>query len=222
MKLYQIRKGQLVYYNNELHRIYGVKQMYKQSVHAIRLRDLTQILTTAASVEKYKPNEHDSFVFNRNVYTLSKRNAEEGDHIIIHNPKPDPLDTYSLNEIDVVESSDKNGVTTSNSHGLKHYEYMVMEPGRADASNPIDYQSMENVTAENLDDSALGPVITTSSEQLPRVGSIYRKKDDNELLEAMVIAIKGQTIYLGGGLEVPLHELTDSDIWEVIYHLLDM
>lgn len=51
MKLYQIRKGQLVYYNNELHRIYGVKQMYKQSVHAIRLRDLTQILTTAASVE---------------------------------------------------------------------------------------------------------------------------------------------------------------------------
>lgn len=122
----------------------------------------------------------------------------------------------------MVESSDKNGVTTSNSHGLKHYEYMVMEPGRADASNPIDYQSMENVTAENLDDSALGPVITTSSEQLPRVGSIYRKKDDNELLEAMVIAIKGQTIYLGGGLEVPLHELTDSDIWEVIYHLLDM
>lgn len=221
MKLYQIRKGQFVYYNNELHRIYGVKQMYKQSVHAIRLRDLTQVLTTAASVEKYKPKEHDSFVFNRHVYTLSKRNAEEGDHVLIHNPKPDSLDTYSLNEIDVVESSDKNGVTTNNSHGLKHYEYLVMEPGRADNSNPIDYQSMEGVDAENLDDSALGPVITTSSEQLPRVGSIYRKKVDDELLEAMVIAIKGQKIYLGGGLEVPLDELSNSDKWEVVYHLLD-
>ncbi|MBX9976586.1 hypothetical protein [Cytobacillus firmus] len=222
MKLYQIRKGQFVYYNNELHRIYGVKQMYKQSVHAIRLRDLTQVLTTAASVEKYRPKEHDSFVFNRNVYTLNKRNAEEGDQILIHNPKPDPLDTYSLNEIDVVESSDKNGVTTSNSHGLKHYEYLVMEPGRADGSNPIDYHSMEHVAAENLDDSALLPVNTAGSVHLPRVGSIYRKKDDNELLEAMVIAIKGQTIYMGGGLEVLLDELTDTEKWEVVYHLLDM
>ncbi|MFC6604378.1 hypothetical protein ACFQDF_27080 [Ectobacillus funiculus] len=62
MKLYQVRKGQFVYYNNELHKVYGVKPMYKLSVHLIKLRDLTQHITKAASVEKYIPRENDSFI----------------------------------------------------------------------------------------------------------------------------------------------------------------
>ncbi len=79
MKLYQVRKGQFVYYNNELHRVYSVKPLYKQSVHLIRLRDLTQHLTKAARVERYKPQNLDSFVFNRQAFTLcNDRKAEEG------------------------------------------------------------------------------------------------------------------------------------------------
>ena len=92
MKLFQVRKGQFVFYKNELHRVYAVKPMVKQSVHLIRLRDLSQHLSSAAEVDKYQPKELDSFIFNRNIYTLSKdRRAEEGDFILITNPNPDYL-----------------------------------------------------------------------------------------------------------------------------------
>jgi hypothetical protein len=222
VKLYQVRKGQFVYYNNELHRVYGVKPMYKLSVHLIRLRDLTQHLTNAASVERYKPKELDSFIYNHKAYTLNhNRKAEEGDFILIHNPMPDSLDTYSLNEIDVVETSDKHGVITSNSHGIKHNEYLLMIPGRAPDSHPIDYQNTESAEAESLQDIGDNLLNNPNSELLPTLGDIYKKKDSNELLEAMVVAIKGQTVYLGGGLEMSQEELLNTDKWEFLYNLLD-
>ncbi|MFH7819794.1 hypothetical protein [Neobacillus thermocopriae] len=222
MKLYQVRKGQFVYYNNELHRVYGVKPMFKQSVHLIRLRDLTQHLTTAASVEKYKPKERDSFIFNHRVYTLrNDRQAEPGDFILIHNPMPDSLDTYSLNEIEVVETADKKGVITSNSQGIKHNEYLLMVPGRASDSNPIEYQDIERAAAENMQDTDLDQLPHPINGLLPSIGDIYLKKDQDELFEAMVVAIKGQTVYLGGGLEVSQEELMNPDKWEFLYNLLD-
>lgn len=222
MKLYQVRKGQFVYYNNELHKVYGVKPMYKQSVHLLRLKDLNQVLTNAASVERYRAKELDSFIFNHKAYTLSKdRKAEAGDHILIHNPLPDSLDTYSLNEIDVVESVDKQGVITSNSHGIKHNEYLLMVPGRAGGSHPIDYQNMEGVEAEALDDLGLHHLINPNSELLPSLGDIYKRKDSDEFFEGMVIAIKGRMVHLGGGLEVPYEELMNTDKWEFLYNLLD-
>ena len=134
---------------------------------------------------------------------------------------PDSLDTYSLNEIEVVETVDKQGVVTSNSHGIKHNEYLLMVPGRANDSHPIDYQNIEGVEAENFD--TIGPhhLNHPDSELLPALGDIYKKKDSNELFEAMVIAIKGQTVYLGGGLEVSQEELINTDKWEFLYNLLD-
>lgn len=72
MKLYQVRKGQFVYFNNELHRVYSVKPMYKQSVHLVKLKDLTQHLTNASKVERYKPMHLDSFIFNNKPFTLHK------------------------------------------------------------------------------------------------------------------------------------------------------
>ena len=222
MKLYQVRKGQFVYYDNELNRVYGVKPIYKQSVHLIRLRDLTQHLTNAASVERYKPNELDSFIFNHKAYTLSKeRKAEKGDYVLIHNPMPDSLDTYSLNEIEVVEEVDKHGIITSNSHGIKHNEYLLMVPGRAKASRPIDYQNTENAEAENLDDIKSHNSSNPNIELLPTLGDIYKKKDGDELFEAMVVAIKGQTVFLGGGIEVSQDKLIDTNKWEFLYNLLD-
>jgi hypothetical protein len=220
VKLYQVRKGQFVYYNNELHKVYGVKPMYKLSVHLIKLRDLTQHITNAASVEKYKPKENDSFIFNHKTYTLRKdRNAVAGDYILINNPMPDSLDTYSLNEIELVETADNKGVITGNSHGVKHNEYLLMVPGRAAGSNPIDYKDKAIDGDENLSDA--GTIGNPSSELLPTLGDIYKKKDNDSILEAMVVAIKDQTIYLGGGLEVTQEELMNTEKWEFLYNLLD-
>ena len=220
MKLYQVRKGQFVYYNNELHKVYGVKPMYKLSVHLIKLRDLTQHITNAVSVEKYKPKEFDSFIFNHKAYTLSKnRKAEAGDYILINNPMQDSLDTYSLNEIDLVETADNKGVITSNSHGVKHNEYLLMVPGRAADSNPIDRKDKTNDEDENVNETGTPGVLT--SEQLPSLGDIYKKKDNDAIVETMVIAIKDQTVYLGGGFEVNQNELMDNGKWEFLYNLLD-
>lgn len=196
--------------------------MYKLSVHLLRLRDLTQHITNAASVEKYKPKEQDSFIFNHKAYTLSgNRKAEEGDLLLIHNPMPDSLDTYSLNEIDVVETVDKQGVVTSNSHGIKHNEYLLMVPGRTPNSHPIDYQNTGDTEPENLHDNPTNDIKQMNSNQLPSVGDIYKKIGNNEELEAMVVAIKGETVYLGSGLSVSQEELLDPDKWEYLYHLLD-
>nr|WP_263324020.1 hypothetical protein [Neobacillus sp. Marseille-Q6967] len=222
MKLYQVRKGQFVYYNNLLHRVYGVKPMYKQSVHLMKLRDLTQHLTTAAQVERYKPRELDSFIFNHKAYTLrNDRKAEVGDYILIHNPMPDSLDTYSLNEIDVVETVDKQGVITSNSHGIKHNEYLLMVPGRSNGNHPIDYQHIENVEADNLQTIDFNNLSKANDEMLPTIGDVYKKKDNDVLFEAMVVAIRGETVFLGGGLELSQKELTGSEKWEYLYNFYD-
>jgi hypothetical protein len=222
VKLYQVRKGQFVYYNNEIHKVYGVKPMYKLSVHLIKLRDLTQHITNAASVEKYKPKEYDSFIFNHKAYTLRKdRNAESGDYILINNPMPDSLDTYSLNEIELVETADNKGVITGNSHGVKHNEYLLMVPGRSPDSNPIDYKDKANDEDESLTDIVAQGLPT--SELLPSIGDIYKNKnkDKDSIVEAMVVAIKDQTVYLGGGLEITQEELMNTEKWEFLYNLLD-
>jgi hypothetical protein len=218
VKLYQVRKGQFVYYNNELHKVYGIKPMYKLSIHLIRLRDLTQHLAQSAQVERYKPKELDSFYFNKKIYTLRNRIAEEGDYILIHNPRPDSLDTYSLNEIEMVETVDKKGIITSNSHGVKHNEYFLMEPGRDKESHPIDFKDIETADLENFQDIES---LTLNSELLPSIGDIYKRKDSTEFFESMVVAVKDQTVYLGGGIEVSLGELINADKWEFLYNLQD-
>jgi hypothetical protein len=221
LKLYQVRKGQFVYYNNELHKVYGVKPMYKQSVHIIKLRDLTQHLTKSAEVERYKPKELDSFIFNQKAYTLKNRTAEVGDYILIHNPMPDSLDTYSLNEIELVETVDKKGIITSNSHGVKHNEYLLMEAGRLKGCYPIDFKDIKIIDSANLQEIDSQNSSNLNSEWLPSIGDIYKKKDTTELFETMVVAIKDQTVYLGGGIEVSPIELMNADKWEFLYHLQD-
>lgn len=217
VKLFQVRKGQFVYYKNELHRVYSVKPMYKQSVHLMRLRDLTQHLSSAAEVEKYQPKELDSFIFNKNKYTLSKdRKAEEGDFILITNPNPDYLDHYSLNEIEVVRTVENKGVITNKSNGIRHNEYLLMVPGINEQSNPIDYQDIQNIDESNLNDQS-----DVNDDLLPTIGDVYRKNDQEALIEMMVVGIKGDRIFLGGELELPHEELMNTEKWEFLYNLLD-
>lgn len=217
MKLYQVRKGQFVYYNNELHKVYGVKPIYKLSVHLIKLRDLSQHITNSASVMRYIPRENDSFIYDHKVYTLrNNQKPVAGDLILINNPNPDTLDHYSLNEIEMVETVDSKGVITSDLDGIKHSEYLLMVPGRAPDSHPIDYKDMVNIS-EDIDN--ISPqIIHPYGELSTQLGDIYKKKDNDVLIEAMVVAINGQTIYLGGGLEVPHEELMDSNKWEFQYN----
>lgn len=217
MKLFQVRKGQIVYYQNELHRVYSVKPMVKQSVHLMRLRDLSQHLSSAAEVDRYQPKELDSFIFNKNVYTLSKnRKAEEGDFILITNPNPDYLDHYSLNQIEVVATVENKGVVTTNSNGIRHNEYLLMVPGRDANSNPIEYRDIQDIEESNLQDQP-----DVSSDLFPVIGDVYRKNEKDAVIEAMVVAIQGNTIFLGGGLELPHEELMDNEKWEFLYNLLD-
>ncbi|MET0785425.1 MAG: hypothetical protein ABWX61_04655 [Paenisporosarcina sp.] len=217
MKLFQVRKGQFVYYKNELHRVYSVKPMVKQSVHLMRMRDLSQHLSSAAEVDKYQPKELDSFIFNKNIYTLSKnRKAEEGDFILITNPNPDYLDHYSLNAIEVVATVENKGVITNNSNGIRHNEYLLMVPGRADNSNPIEYRDIQAIEENNFNDQS-----DVINDMLPTIGDVYRKNDKDELIESMVVAVQGNTIFLGGGLKLPHEDLMNNEKWEFLYNILD-
>lgn len=216
MNLLQVRKGQFVYYNNELHKVYAVKTMFKQSVHLYRLRDMSQHLCIAKDIEKYQPKVNDSFIFNKKRYTLNKdRNAQVGDYILITNPDPDYLDHYSLNEIEVVASVESKGVVTTNSNGIKHSEYLLMVPGRFEYSNPIDYKDKSYSNEEDWDDNDL----LNDEEFSLSIGDVFKKTDIG--LEAMVIAIQGDTVFLGGGFQLPQKELMDYGNWEYLYNISD-
>jgi len=223
VKLYQVRKGQFVYYNNELHRVYSVKPLYKQSVHLIRLRDLTQHLTKAARVERYKPQNLDSFAFNRQAFTLcNDRKAEEGDYILITNPHPDSLDYYSLNEIEIVSTVEKNGVITTKSNGIRHSEYLLMVPGRKEDSRPIDYQDGGNMADEDLNTFESHQLETNNLDlEMPNIGDVYKKNNSDILIKTMVVSIHGETIFLGGDLQLSKEELADTTKWQFLYNLQD-
>jgi hypothetical protein len=219
MKLYQVRKGQFVYFNNELHRVYSVKPIYKQSIHLIKLKDLTQHLTNASEVEKYKPQHLDSFIFNHKAYTLHKdKKAEPGDHILITNPSPDYMDHYTLNEIEIVSAVEPKGVITNKSNGVKHSEYILMVPGRDQDSNPIDY--FDKNMADELTGNDSNQLANSIQGEMPNIGDVYKKQGGNDSIEAMVVAINGETVFLGNNLELSLNELNDSETWEFQYSLL--
>ncbi|HEX7063820.1 MAG TPA: hypothetical protein VF199_02020 [Bacillales bacterium] len=221
VKLYQVRKGQLVYYNNELNRVYSVKPVYRQSIHLVRLRDLEQQLCNAGEIERYKPKHLDTFLFNRKRYTLHyDKKAEKGDYILITKPDPDYMDHYFLNEIEKVASVEKNGVVTNRSNGIKHREYMVMVPGREEGSTPIDYQDDKGLEDPDMYEDQ--PQDNDSdTDQITDIGDVYTKNNSEPPIEAMVVAIHGETVILGGDLQLSKEELADTEKWTFLYNLLE-
>lgn len=213
MRLYNVRKGQFVYYNNELHKVYSVKPFFKQSVHLIRLKDYEQVLTTAKEIDYYKPQHLDSFICNQQRYTLNKNlRAKVGDYILVINPKPDSLDRHHLNAIELVSSLEDNGVISNQQNGIKHNEYWVMVPGKEDNANIIDLQQPSEEEMSNIEKQ----VSAIEEDDFPRIGDVFQKNNADPVMSVMVVGIQGRKIYLGQDIIIDKGELMDSGKWSYV------
>ncbi len=217
LRLINVRKGQFVYYDNKLHKVYSVKPFYKQSVHLIRLSDFEQVLTTARDIDLYKPKHLDSFICNHQRYTLDKyAKAKVGDYILVIDPRPDSLDYHYLHAIEMVSAIEDSGVISNKENGIKHHEYWVMVPGFSEGAQKIDRQ---NPNLKDEEDEVANEV--DEEFHIPKIGDVYQKNDSDPLLQAMVLAIEGQTVYLGGNRQVSVTELIDSDKWSLVINSLE-
>lgn len=222
MRLLNVRKGQFVYYNNTLHKVYSVKPFLKQSVHLIRLEDLGQQLATAKEIDLYKPKHLDSFITNQKRYTLHKEaRAQVGDYILVINPRPDSLDRHHLHAIEMVVSIEELGVITDKSNGIKHNEYWVMVPGLQEGATIIDLQKPDPIYEQEVRDAKDQP-----EEQpdiiYPKIGNVYQNTNSNPNVQSMVVAVKGDVVYLGGNIEISLEEITNTEKWRLMYNISNL
>lgn len=216
MNIFNVRKGQLVYYNNELHQVYSVKPFFRQSVHLIRLRDFKQELTTARTISLHRPQHLDSFTFNRNVYTLDKdKMAAVGDRVMVVYPSPDYLDHHYLNAIEMVASIESNGIISTEENGIKHREYWVMVPDVLEGAKNIDLYD-ESILPEEGET----PFETIASEtRMPRIGDIYEHVKRTPPSTLMVVGIQGENIYLSGGYKIKKKDLENQENWRFKNHV---
>ncbi|MFS0689997.1 hypothetical protein AB1K89_12260 [Sporosarcina sp. 179-K 8C2 HS] len=213
MNLLNVRRGQFVYYQNKLHKVYSVNPFFRKSVHLIRLEDLEQRLVTAREITLYRPKHLDSFTFNYQRYTLHKEvRAKVGDYILIINPKPDSIDHHHLHAIETVSSIEANGVISNKSNGIRHSEYWVMVPGLEEGATIIDLATPE---AHEPNSQAKVQEHHTPPIHIPKIGDVYQKNNSDPVVQAMVVAIKGETVYLGGDIEVHIDKLTKSGVWSL-------
>ncbi|MFS0575100.1 hypothetical protein AB1K83_05675 [Sporosarcina sp. 179-K 3D1 HS] len=220
MNLLNVRKGQFVYYQNKLHKVYSVKPFFKKSVHLIRLEDLEQELVTAKEITLYRPKHLDSFLFNYQRYTLHKDvKAKVGDYILIINPKPDSLDHHHLHAMEIVSSIEANGVISNKSNGIRHSEYWVMVPGLEEGATIIDLEHPDPQASSAHEAIKQEPEVQSGPTYIPKIGDVFQKNNCDPVIQAMVIAIRGEIIYLGGDMEVHLDELTNSNAWSLIAHV---
>ncbi|WP_142827433.1 hypothetical protein [Planococcus soli] len=221
MKLLQVRKGQFVYYQNELHKVYSVKPLAKKSVLMFRVKDMEQVASKADEVTFYKPKHMDSFLFFGARYTLREdRPAEEGGYILITRPDPDYMDHYSLNEFEKVESVEGKNVITTRQNTVKSKEFYVMVPGEEAGSNDIVYFDKFKVSAEQLEqDAQLEEVLREKNAIRPSIGDVYLNLDNTGT--AMVVAIVGEEVTLGTGDRLTFHELYKADNWSYLFNIAD-
>ena len=221
MKLIQVRKGQFVYYNNELHKVYSVKPLAKKSVLMFRVKDMVQVASKADEVSFYKPKHLDSFLFFGSRYTLREDlTAEEGGYILIHKPDPDYMDHYSLNEFEKVETVEGKNVITTRQNTVKFREFLVMEPGESEGSNDIAYFDKSKVDATQLEaDAELLEKIRERDAIRPSIGDVYLNLDNGAT--AMVVAIEKEEVTLGTGDRITFQALFKSDSWNYLYNIND-
>ncbi len=94
-----------------------------------------------------------------------------------------------------------------------------MVPGLEEGANKIELQDPDSSPNEQEKSE---PEPSDSSEiYSPKIGDVYQKNDSNPIIQAMVIAIKGRTIYLGGGIEATKDDLANSEIWSYVFNFLE-
>lgn len=218
MKLFQVRKGQFVFFENELHKVYSVKPMFRKSVHLYRLKDMQQILTSASEIKYYKPKHGDSFIFYGKRYTIDQdEKPNPGDYILITKPAPDLLDHYSLNDIEKVDRPENNNVITTRDNGVKHHEYVMLVPGRIGETQEIAYYDKSLVPeAQQVEDESVHYLAEKYYEQ-PVVGDVYL--DVKEKTKAMVIAVKDHEVILGHGDSLHISDLMNEDNYVFVNRL---
>ncbi|TRM11598.1 hypothetical protein FH966_07765 [Lentibacillus cibarius] len=217
MKLFQVRKGQFVYYKNELHKVYSVKPMFKQSVHLYRLKDMQQDITSAHNIEPCRPKHNDTFIFYGKRYTIDKnKKPEPGDYILIIKPAPDFLDHYSLNEIEKVDSVEDGNVVTTRDNGVKHSEYVVMVPGKLEGSEDIAYYDKALVSEAQLQEDESNALADDNVNfDRPVVGDIYL--DVQNQTKAMIVAMTDDEVYFGHNVKVHVKDLMNENNYKLLY-----
>lgn len=221
MKLLQVRKGQFVYYKNELHKVYSVKPLAKKSVLMFRVKDMEQVDAKADEITFYKPQHLDSFLFFGSRYTLRDDLVpEEGGYILISKPDPDYMDHYSLNEFEKVETVEGRNVLTTRQNTVKFKEFFIMEPGEAEGSKDIAYYDKSKVDASQLEaDKQLIEKIRERDAIRPSIGDVYLNLDNGT--SAMVVAISREEVTLGTGDRLTFQELYRADNWNFLYNVVD-
>ena len=220
VNLLNVRKGQFVYYEQKLHQVYSVKAFFKQSVHLIRLEDFEQQLAMAKDITLYKPKHMDSFIVNHKRYTLHKDvKANIGDYILVINPKPDSLDHHHLHAMEIVSSLESNGVISNKSNGIRHDEYWIMLPGLEDNANIIDVENPDEAYISQQREEMLAASMPI--QYMPKIGDVYQRNTSEPVLQAMILAIQGDTAYLGSDVEVKMEELNDPASWSYVHSTLN-
>src|SRR5699024_1170194 len=219
MNLFQVRKGQFVFYKNELHKVYSVKPMFRNSVHLYRLKDMKQILTQASEISLYKPQNNDTFIFYGKRYTIDQSKVPEpGDYILIIKPAPDFLDHYSLNEIEKVHFVEIGNVVTTGCNGVKIPCYVGIVPGRSEASQEIAYYDKDLVPEEQrLEDDSISYLAENDDSLNPHIGDIYIDVQNN--IKSMVVAMTEDEVVFGHGVRVHVAELLDENNFALVYQI---
>ena len=189
MNLLQVRKGQFVYYKNELYKVYSVRPLARLSVLMYRIKDMQQASCKAEEISLYRPQHLDTLMLLGVRYTLrNDESAVEDGYILITHPNPGQMNYYSLNEFEKVEKLIKEDVYTTLHNTVKKKEFLVMVPGVQAGSNEIDYLDKSLVTeSQVVEDQRLEEESSNDIVSNPSVGDIYINLDNGN--KAMVVAI---------------------------------
>lgn len=220
MKLIQMRKGQFVFFKNELHKVYSIKPVFRKSVHLYRLKDMKQILTRANQVTYHRPKHGDTFIFYSSRYTIDQDSRpSSGDYILIIKPAPDLLSHYTLNAIEKVEKVEKANVVTTRDNAVKHHEYVVLVPGWKDQAQEIAYFDKSVVTEDEQQADESTFHTATSYNGQPVIGDVYFDKEKET--NAMVVAITKDHVTFGHGVTLTLFDLMNEEKYSYINRFED-
>lgn len=217
MNLLQVRKGQFVYYRNELHQVYSVKSMFRKSVHLYRLKDMQQTLTQASNIQFHKPEHMESFIFYGRRYTIDKdKIPNKGDYILIIKPTPEFLDHYALNAIEKVEQIENDYVLTAKDNGVRHHEYVVLVPEKTEGSLDIAYFNRDLVSEKQQQIDESSDVLQVYDTWLrPAIGDIYFDNESN--MTAMIVAMTENEVTFGHGVRLTVGRLIHEDRYTFMY-----